>query len=542
MDKNRILNVLLILVTLILIFGLNLNFKATNNDIFFHIKTGEYILKNKNIPKQDIFSHTASDHEWTAHEYVPAIIFYFFYKNFGIQSLIFLKAAVIALIFFFIFKLINKNFYIGLILTIFAALSIKTYAYIRPHIFFWLFLITIFLLFKYKKIIFLPLLTLLWSNVHSSVIIGLVVIGIYLLELFIIRKQFKFIFLIILCFITSLINPYTYKIFLLPLKILKLSADVAEWRAYSIDTFMFWFYLIFVLAVVFVFIFSKKKKIKVSHLLVFLMFVILGFKSKRYVASSILVNLIIIQPYLGKVIRKIKRTFNKDLFFLIIIILLIIFSVVKLNAFYPKVPWRYFGKGPIDFVKNNDIDGNMYNNYELGGPIIFSLYPDYKVFIDGRIDVYGEKIVDDYYDIRYGENWTELVEKHKIDFFIIDNKIKADIGRILLEDDNYNLVFFDEHYAVYIENKSKYENIKKFTAINPYYGLDPKKNTEMIINEIEYLLTLDPDNINAYRNLGMLYYFEEKDNEKALLFFNEYIKRNPKDKETKRLINKIENE
>jgi len=179
----------------------------------------------------------------------------------------------------------------------------------------------------------------------------------------------------------------------------------------------------------------------------------------------------------------------------------------------------------------------MYNSYELGGPIIFSLYPEYKVFIDGRIDVYGEKIVNDYYNIRYGENWIGLIEKYNIDFFIIDNK--ADIGRILLMNESYKLAYFDEYYAVYIKNVPKYENIRKFNVINPYYGLDPKENTDIIINEIEYLLSLDPDNINAYRNLGLIYYYEKKDNEKALYYFNEYLKLNPKDKEIKDIIKKI---
>ncbi len=532
MGNNRLISFLIIFLVFALIFGLNLNFKANNYDVFFHIKTGEYIAQNKEIPNNDIFSHT-SDNEWTVHEYVPAMMFYFFYKNFGFDSLIFLKAAVITLIFLLLFKLFNKNLYVSLALTVFAALSTSIYAYIRPHIFFWLFLVLIFVILKYKKYYLLPLLTLIWANFHSSVIIGVAIVSIYLLDLFIVKKQLKFIYLIIACFITSLINPHTYKIFLLPLKILKLSADVNEWKPYGIESFWFWFYLIFTACIVLIFILSNKK-IKITYLLVFVLFTVLAFKSKRYVASSILVNLIIIQPYLSRL--KIKRSKAKDYFFIILALLLIVFSVVKLNAFNTEIPWRHFGENAIDFVKNNNIEGNMYNSYELGGPIIFKLYPEYKVFIDGRIDVYGKEIVDDYYDIRYGENLKDLIEKYNISFFIIDNKLAADIGPILLKDDNYKLVFFDEYFSVYVEDIAEYKNIRKFTAINPYYGLDPKQNTEMIINEIEYLLSIDPDNINAYRNLGLLYYFEKNDKEKAMYYFDKYLEINPNDKEIKELV------
>ena len=38
----------------------------------------------------------------------------------------------------------------------------------------------------------------------------------------------------------------------------------------------------------------------------------------------------------------------------------------------------------------------MFNEYALGGYLLYALNPPPKVFIDGRADMYGEQILSDY--------------------------------------------------------------------------------------------------------------------------------------------------
>jgi hypothetical protein len=47
----------------------------------------------------------------------------------------------------------------------------------------------------------------------------------------------------------------------------------------------------------------------------------------------------------------------------------------------------------IDFVKRNNIAGNVFNNQQFGGYLIWSGIP---VFIDGRLEVYGDAFVHKY--------------------------------------------------------------------------------------------------------------------------------------------------
>ena len=50
----------------------------------------------------------------------------------------------------------------------------------------------------------------------------------------------------------------------------------------------------------------------------------------------------------------------------------------------------------VDFLKKIDLRGNMFNNFYFGGYLIYSAYPNYKVFIDGRTLMYGNERFKEY--------------------------------------------------------------------------------------------------------------------------------------------------
>jgi hypothetical protein len=53
------------------------------------------------------------------------------------------------------------------------------------------------------------------------------------------------------------------------------------------------------------------------------------------------------------------------------------------------------------------------NHYNWGGYFIWKLYPDYRVFIDGRADLYGDAFMDDLATTYYlqGNSWRDLLGK-----------------------------------------------------------------------------------------------------------------------------------
>ena len=49
----------------------------------------------------------------------------------------------------------------------------------------------------------------------------------------------------------------------------------------------------------------------------------------------------------------------------------------------------------VDYLRAHPVRGNLFNSYDWGGYIVFSL-PEVRVFVDGRSDLYGDFLVDPY--------------------------------------------------------------------------------------------------------------------------------------------------
>jgi len=62
----------------------------TDPDFWFHLKTGQYILQKRVIPKTDLFSFTNFGRPWVTHEWLSEAIFYAVYSRLGLYALIFL--------------------------------------------------------------------------------------------------------------------------------------------------------------------------------------------------------------------------------------------------------------------------------------------------------------------------------------------------------------------------------------------------------------------------------------------------------------------
>jgi hypothetical protein len=54
----------------------------------------------------------------------------------------------------------------------------------------------------------------------------------------------------------------------------------------------------------------------------------------------------------------------------------------------------------VKFLKDEHIPGNMFNNDEFGDYLIYAAYPQYRVFMDGRSDMYGVDHVRQYIKVR----------------------------------------------------------------------------------------------------------------------------------------------
>jgi hypothetical protein len=80
----------------------------------------------------------------------------------------------------------------------------------------------------------------------------------------------------------------------------------------------------------------------------------------------------------------------------------------------------YFPQQIAKFTKEKKLQGNMLNSYAMGGYFIWSLYPERKIFIDGRNEVYLpllKEIVKSRADSRL---WNKLLADYRIEYALLN--------------------------------------------------------------------------------------------------------------------------
>ncbi|MDF1577796.1 MAG: hypothetical protein P1P81_05055, partial [Desulfobulbales bacterium] len=108
----------------------------------------------------------------------------------------------------------------------------------------------------------------------------------------------------------------------------------------------------------------------------------------------------------------------------------------------------------VRYLKKNPPAGKMFNEYFIGGYLIYTLSPAQKVFIDGRADMYGEEIFKDYRKIAHLDEETgKLLGKYEIDWIIYP--VDKPLVRYLKATENWSETYRDERVVVLERHNSE---------------------------------------------------------------------------------------
>jgi hypothetical protein len=62
----------------------------------------------------------------------------------------------------------------------------------------------------------------------------------------------------------------------------------------------------------------------------------------------------------------------------------------------------------------------MFNYFTWGGYLLYRLWPQDTVFIDGQTDFYGESLTREYEQVMYvNQGWETVLEKYNVDWVIV---------------------------------------------------------------------------------------------------------------------------
>jgi hypothetical protein len=133
------------------------------------------------------------------------------------------------------------------------------------------------------------------------------------------------------------------------------------------------------------------------------------------------------------------------------LVALAVFTCIAAGKIPVHFPEKTASKAAIDFLRANPVRGNMFNNDEIGDYVIYELYPQSKVFVDGRLDMYGTPIVKEFMEVVSIEpGWKDILAKYDINyiFFYTDSVLV----RHLLTDAGWRGIYSDNVASIFLRN------------------------------------------------------------------------------------------
>ena len=118
--------------------------------------------------------------------------------------------------------------------------------------------------------------------------------------------------------------------------------------------------------------------------------------------------------------------------------------VIAKRALYTDI----YPVAAADWIVAHDLPPEMFNPYHWGGYLIHRLYPRYRVFIDGRVDLYGREVYEDWQTVRYAEDgWEQVLEKYNVqwgilaEFYDTVGAVKSSSDWEIIYDDGTAVIF-----------------------------------------------------------------------------------------------------
>ena len=492
-------------------------------DLGRHLKNGEWTvssgfdLSEKNSPiRANFYSYTNPDFPFTNHHWASGVLFFWIYEIAGFSGLsiayIFLSAIIFS-IFFYIARR-ESNFAVASAFSFFLIPLMAERHEIRPEAFSYLFtaLFLLILWLWHKKniswrwLFALPAIMILWVNLHVYFFLGILLIGVFwfseIAEIIFIRltdedfrEKIQIIkgqsLAVVLTLLGTLANPFGLKLVLHPLNIYKnYGYTVLEEKSVgflenygimnpnftAVKTVLILFIVGFALLLI-----VSRKRIDIRYTLLAIFFGIIGWMALR---NFTLLGLLAL-PILGHLYFNVFRQYAGEIniakeYGITILYIAVILMGLYGNFQFASAHSKNFGIGlepdvekSANFFKEEKITGPIFNDYDIGGYLIWNLFPREYVFVDNRPEVYPNAFFSEVYkpmqeDLAIFEKIDEEYNFNAIFFYRNDITPWAQnfFGKIA-KNENWAPVYKDEYAIIYLKrNETNDPIIKKYQILD----------------------------------------------------------------------------
>ncbi|MCI5059187.1 MAG: hypothetical protein MRY83_23950 [Flavobacteriales bacterium] len=495
-------------------------------DLWIFIKTGEWINDNKSFIHKDFLSFSFEGEPWRHFKYGYSLLAYKIVTLFtGPQYLLLLQSffnlCMALLLKKFLKRVSSYNIASWALCAILVLLGCEFRMNARPEWFSYLFTLAFTIIGHKgfsegsKNYCYLILIQILWVNLHDAFVIGNVItIILILLELIREKGLTKNIAPLVVTYVSTIFNPYSFEAFSYPLEIFgQLGSNKYTFELHNIFTSEYWSiwqaYLIPLLglSLIISLFFSIKKKTFRGDVFLFIMgfaLLFLSFKAQRNIPLACL----IITP-LAVSHFKFKRT-------LIIGVLLFLtpfLYIMTISDKYYETAGSRIRYGlqidphnlPIkasDYIQHNLKENDKgFADYLSSAYLLYKL-PNFKSFIDMRdLDVFDHEHFKKYNEItKKPKNFDQLDAIYHFDYVCLYTQDNFFLHFYLYHHQFWYCAYIDENTAVYLKDSNKatnnpqpevgqYNSVSDTTPINKIFNWNYRADSSMNASQFNYLIS-----------------------------------------------------
>jgi hypothetical protein len=426
----------------------------TDSDLGRHLTLGNYILEAHRVPTRDLLSFTKPDQPRPPYEWLAQILFACASHLLNLDGVVLLAALIIATTFMLVYIDACQRSRVpvlALFLTAWAALASSLHWLTRPHIFSFLFFVIWILWLERirtgERILLwqFPALMLVWANTHGGFIFGFLAWLAYFIgwlwnyQRKAANSQTGTMLLIIAgtSLIASAITPDLWHNWEAVLN--NRSAYVLSHTAETMPPDFSWpniwpFAGLLVLTIIFCF--WQIKKVNACHLLLLAGLAFMSLLMARNIPFFVIAAAPILAEWTGQTLSKfaywlkVEQGFariDQQLrgFIWPILVCLATLGWLAYHYVETKTPINQFSAQvfpvqAVDWLKDHPLEGQMFNDFNWGGYLLYRLWPDQRVFVDSQSDFYGEAFMREYTGIFTGtENWNAELDQYHVSWIII---------------------------------------------------------------------------------------------------------------------------
>lgn len=423
------------LLAAVALLSLQRKLSVLGADIGWHLKVGDWIVQHRAFPHNGILSRTAATRPWAAYSWGYEVLLSRAYAWFGLIGVGFYGTLLTLMVVFSVFwmaRRLSGRFWLACLLTVVCCYSFLILRIApRPSFFsIALFCVVLTLMLEARRtgrgqmLYWLPVVFVVWANLHIQFIYGLAVVGLLLVINLAqqLAKRLGFepnyiaprslptaplAIIFALCVLATMIGPYGYHLYGVIFRYSQAKLPYA--MVQELQPFRPRFYgnyLQIVLAAAAFLLIGWQKKIDVFKLALLAIATVLAFRTMRdawFQCTAAAACIADIAWARGETETAETPLQLAGVFATVAIVVLLGARFVDFNQRgVQRAMAAIFPLDAANYLCQNYAPGPLWNTFDWGGFLIWYL-PQYPVGIDGRTDLYGDELVDRFYKTELGD-------------------------------------------------------------------------------------------------------------------------------------------